>query len=357
MNYNSVDEILAAGTTNMTVLRDNIQQDNGVDTIDGVNWFKFNNTTASKIYVSGNSFIGFGSSTEHLKVNRRDSVLYSLYREEGTLYNTYNFLKIRWSGYSTFSTSYPVEYDVILWDTGDISLHMIAFPTYRDTGVYSLICSSYVCNYTVTESSPNATFTKTDKGFEVSYEIINLAKPCEKRYLIKSGNSYYTVIDNTLSQISATSLTSDTFLTEGVTDIPNIDLLRELQSPELLYWMDVDNELRRGLVVNGSYPYPQTLYYDTYDIAKQTGIENIGVVASNDVKFAVTVDDGVTWRYYDGDNWVVAKTNTDGMNAQTINDLNGEVWAEIISSVFKFRCVLTSDDSSASKLFIKYNEE
>ena len=132
MNYNSIEEILSAGTTNMTVIRNNTKQDNGTDSLTGIDWFTFKEVIASTIYVNGNSWIGFGSSSGHLKVNHRDGALYSLYREEGTLYNYYKFLKIRWKGYSSYYTTsslYAIEYDVILWDTGDISLHMISIPT------------------------------------------------------------------------------------------------------------------------------------------------------------------------------------------------------------------------------------
>ena len=47
MNYNSIEEILSAGTSNMTVIRNNTKQDDGTDTITGVSWFTFNGVTAS----------------------------------------------------------------------------------------------------------------------------------------------------------------------------------------------------------------------------------------------------------------------------------------------------------------------
>ena len=103
MNYNSVEEILSAETANMTVIRDNSKNDDGTDTVTGVSWFNFKGKVASTIYVSGNSWLGFGASSEHLKVNRRDGAMYYLYREEGTLYNHYRFLKIRFSGYTSYS--------------------------------------------------------------------------------------------------------------------------------------------------------------------------------------------------------------------------------------------------------------
>ena len=96
-NFSSLTLLLNT-TEGMTVLRNNVAQDDGVDTIVGVDWFKFNNITASNIYASGNSFIGFGANAEHLKVCRRDTKMFYLYRQEGTIGNT-KFLKIRWEGY------------------------------------------------------------------------------------------------------------------------------------------------------------------------------------------------------------------------------------------------------------------
>ena len=100
MDYNSVQDIISAGISNMQCIRNNTKNDDGTDTLVGVDWFTFKDTVAQNIYVSGNSWLGLGSSSEHLKVNRRDGAVYSIYREEGTLFNYYKFLKIRWSGYS-----------------------------------------------------------------------------------------------------------------------------------------------------------------------------------------------------------------------------------------------------------------
>lgn len=239
MNYNSIDEILSSGITNMTVLRNNSKQDDGNDTITGVSWFTYNGTVANSIYASGNSFIGFGSTSEHLKVNRIDGALYSLYREEGTLYDHYKFLKIRWKGYSKYSStssSYLLEYDVILWDTGDISLHMINIPTSNNTGTYSLTANT-TYNYSVSTSNLDITFKKTDSGFEVVNGIIELELPYNKRYLIRSGSNYYTINNDALEQIEISELTSEVFLNMGIVNgIPTItgSLISNLVNPEIL---------------------------------------------------------------------------------------------------------------------------
>lgn len=358
MNYNSINEILEAGTTNMEVLRDNTKQDDGVDTIAGIDWFTFDGAVASTIYASGNSFIGFGANSEHLKVNRKDGAMYSLYREEGTLYNYYNFLKIRWvgySGYSSTSTTYALTYDVILWSTGDISLHMISIPTSENTGTYSLIADS-TYKYTVSTSAPDITFIKTDSGFEVNNSIIELV-PVEQRYLIRSNSTYYTVTNNNLEEISVTELTSSVFLNFGTIDIPNIDLISNLSNPEILYWCDIDIKLEQGLVIKGTPTLPQIIYYEQQNISNYSGIEKAEVVASDDVIFVITFDDEQTWKYYDYINstWSTATTEFEGMSATAIKNIPLSAWTEVVTSTtFSFRCTLPTVNSTVSNIYIKY---
>ena len=361
MNYNSVEEILSAGTTNMTVIRNNTKQDDGTDSITGISWFTYNGTVASTIYASGNSWIGFGSSSEHLKVNRRDGAMWSLYREEGILYNYYKFLKIRWVGYSTYSgtsSSYALTYDVILWDTGDISLHMISIPTSYNTGTYSLVASS-TYSYTVSTASPDVTFTKTDSGFMVSNSIINLELPFDTRYLIRSGSDYYTVADNALSAISVTSLTASVFSTYGVDyysdGLPSISLLRSLTNPEILFWQDTTDETAKKskLVIKGTPALPQMLYYEPQDISGKTGISKAEVVASDDVLFTISCDGGQVWKYYNGTAWVDVAAETDGMSAVALKNITPEAWEELaITATYQFRCLLPALTSTASKVYV-----
>ena len=355
MNYNSVEEILSAGITNMTVLRNNTKQDDGTDTITGVSWFTYNGTVASTIYASGNSWIGFGSSSEHLKVNRRDGAMWSLYREEGTLYRYYNFLKIRWVGYSRYNSttsSYAITYDVILWDTGDISLHMVNIPTSYNNGTYSLTASSSY-SYTVSTASPDVTFIKTDSGFTVSNSLITLEPPYDKRYLIRSGLTYYTVVNNALSEVIVDTLTSDVFLTSGTTELPPISLLLSVPNGELLYWRDTtEGTLEKGLVVSGTPTLPQIVYYEPQDISNGS-INKAEVVASDDAMFSISCDSGTSWKYYDGSAWVAVASITDGMTAEAIKTITEDVWSELsMTTSYQFRCVLPTLDSYASKIYI-----
>lgn len=353
MNYASVEELLASGIENMTVIRNNSKQDDGVDTVQGVDWFKYNGVVASNIYVSGNSFIGFGSNEEHLKVNRRDGAMYYLYREEGTLNNKHRFLKIRWEGttyYNSNTYQYKLAYDVILWSTGDISLHLVSYPTSYNTGTYALGSYSYTLNLT----NKDVTFIKTNSGFDVSNAIIELP---EIRYLVRSNSIYYTISDGVLIEIGNIEITSDTFLTHGIEKISDLTLLSNLTNPELVYWSSKNlGELGEGVItINGAPPLPQITYYNAQNIPSEfTSISNVEAIANNAL-FTITFDNGVSWKYFNGNEWVRASTASEGMSVNMIAAISKNKWAEVTTSrSFQFRCSLMSLDSTAGKIAVGY---
>ena len=59
-DYESIASLLEANTNNMEVIRNNNPNDDSVDSITGVDWFTYNNKIVSTVYVSGNTWFGFG---------------------------------------------------------------------------------------------------------------------------------------------------------------------------------------------------------------------------------------------------------------------------------------------------------
>lgn len=155
-DFSNLSQVLNT-TEGMTVLRNNSAQDDGVDTVTGVDWFTFNGVVASKLYVSGNSFVGFGSNAEHLKICRRDGKMWYLYRQEGTIGNT-QFLKIRWQGYTWYSqtsATYALIWELFLFDDGGLYLNIVTVPSDSSyLGTSQLICGSKTYNFTVATSTP-----------------------------------------------------------------------------------------------------------------------------------------------------------------------------------------------------------
>lgn len=363
-DYNSVEEIFAAGITNMEVLVNNTSYDDNVFTATGADWLKFNNATVGNVYVSGNTFFGFGSNAEHLKVNRRDAKMWYLYREEGTLFNYYRFLKFRWRGYTHYSATDAaslMEYDVILWENGCISLHMVTVPTSNYTGVFQLTAASALTYTAPTADAPDVTFAPQDENntiYEVSYEVINLAQPYDRKYLIRSGSTLYTVADGALSALTETEISASLFQTYGVDDLPDGSLLVGLTDPEVLYWHDsTDDPPELTLTVTGSPPVPQIVVTNTQDMSDPSilGIESVTVDASEDVLFALSFDDGTTWKAYDGTQWVTLSTENSGMNKTTMENISLEAWAEVVTSaMYKLRLVLMDTGSYVSAVRVNY---
>jgi hypothetical protein len=358
MNYNSVQEIIDAGITNMTVIRNNSKQDDGVDTVTGVGWFTFNGTVASSIYVSGNTFFGFGTNAEQLKVNRRDTAMFYLYREEGLLMNYYRFLKIRWSGYSQCnytSAGYKLTYDVILWDTGDISLHMVDVPTSYYNGTFSLLDVAYTAP---TATTPDVTFRVQENGsFVSSNDLIVIDPPYDRKYLIQSGDSLFSVVEGVLTAVEG-SVNAELFRAYGADEVPSSDLLNTLTDPVVLYWVDTtEYEIDSLVAVEQAVPYAQTVESPDYNMEHSSilGIEKVLVDASDGVRFAISFDSGQTWKIHTGEAWATLSEGDTGMSPSALSAITTEDWnAEATTGKFRFRITLPTVDDYVNSLVVDY---
>ena len=252
MNYDNINDIFSAGDTNMTcLLQHSNSYDGGTLAVSGADFFTFLGKAVPYIYAHGDSYWGIGSDATHLKVDNRDTRMRSLYREEGTLYSYYRFLKIRWEGWSHYNASgadYQLKYDLLFWDTGDISLHMISVPVQCYDGGFGFSADK---NYTFTKpdtASPDITFQyyADSKTFEVKYTPIDLLVPF--KLLIKDGDGkLYTVenqiINEELSEtadvlvgLEETEVNALLFKKHGFAKMPEWDLIKGLTLPSVLSW-------------------------------------------------------------------------------------------------------------------------
>lgn len=205
--YSSLSDLLNT-TAGMEVLRNNTAQDDGVDTVTGVNWFTFNGTVAKNLYVSGNSYVGFGSNTEHLKVCRRDAKMWYLYRQEGVVGNA-KFLKIRWEGYARYnytSSTYALVWELFLFDDNGLFLNLVAVPsTSGYLGTNTLTCGSKTYSYAVELATPvsYSFLPQNDGSFIVSTDdypiIVNRVPYGECEFVIDSVRSVTAVKDSYIS--------------------------------------------------------------------------------------------------------------------------------------------------------------
>ncbi len=297
--------IFDADISNMTCLfKDSNSYDNGTYTVEGAEYATYRGAVISSIYAGGDSYFGIGSNTEHLRVNKRDARMRSLYREEGTLYKRYKFLKVRWEGFSQYNQSganYQIKYDVIFWESGDISLHMVNVPTSNYDGTFQLVADKTYTYTKPTKVLPDVTFKyiKESDSFEVIYEPIDM--PLPYRVLIKdAGGTLYTLAVQTINALTSDSeevlqpleekeLTAELFRTKGFAKLPDWQLLKDLDTPSVLSWCDV-MPCTVTATVKGT-PPPQYIE-STADLSSETvlGIAALNADYSGDVKVQYSYD-------------------------------------------------------------------
>lgn len=184
----------------------------------------------------------------------------------------------------------------------------------------------------------------------------------EYKYLIRSGETLYTVTDGALAALPETEVSAALFQTCGVGELPDGALLLELTDPEVLCWQNSEEPLPQlALTVTGKPPVPQVVISQLFDMSDATilGIEAVTVDASEDVLWAMSFDDGVTWKAYTENGWVVLEQENSGMTAEVFQSIPLDAWAQVVTSTaYRLRFALMTTDSYVSGLVIHYlNQE
>jgi len=307
-NYESVQEIIDAGTTYMTTLSSTSNDDGTISISNPPSWIKFNGVTPTTMYASGNSWFGVTGNTEQIRFNRRDAKIYYLYAEEGTLYEYYHFYKLRWRGYSAYNkttSSYSQEWEVIFFSTGDIMIRAVTIPTSSYSGTFNIVAAQ-----TYTYSAPSTSkryvsfYSQDDNNstFQISYDIIDIPLPFHKRWLIEDGGVFYNVVDGALNPLEITELTAANLLEYGNDDPPDGSLLLSLVAPTIYHWNDSNSEefevptqpeIKATLA---AVPYTQLLEVHV-DMSHETitGIGSVSAQYGGDVLAMYSLDDGANY--------------------------------------------------------------
>lgn len=341
-------------TEYMETLRNESLNDDGTDTVAGVDWFKFKENTADSFYVSGNSWIGMGQIAEQLKICRRDADLLTLRREEGTLFAYYKFLRIRWEGYSVHgnrTAATRLVWDALFFDTGDIVLYFTEVPTSASyIGECVLYTKSKNISFSIEKGKALSFLHKDGVGneYELSSGMPVFLDPYNRRYLFKDVEGvFYTIVDELLTPLEETQLTAELFETYGLSELPDGNLLTGLKNPTVLYWHDSDNLFPDMKLSYSGIPKPQVIYSENIDMSHYSilGIEKVICDCDENCLFAVSFDDGETWLGYVNGSWVKFTEETSGMSKAAIEAISSDTWAEkATTGMIKYRFVLSGAD-------------
>lgn len=355
-NYNNIVDIVGS-VVNATQLVTSKKYDDNSYTLNGVDWFTYAGKVCNRIYANGNSWIGLGTNSEHFKFNRRDSVMWNLWREEGTYLGFYKFLRIRWNGYSVYNSTDSKSlqtFDLILFDTGDIMLYAVDIPTANYNGTFYLGNLTYTAP--TTENRFVTFYLQSDGTYTIDYAPISLELPYTHKYLIRDNNTIYTVANDVLIAISG-ELNAQLFIDNGVDDIPSGSLLIGLSNPEVLAWTNSDKVPTLTATVNGI-PGPQIVMSKEIDLMHSSikGINGVTVDCKGNVLFAVSFDKKATWLMHNGAEWVAVSDELSGMTKAEFEAITMEQWQPKYeaSSDMYIRCTILDETQSITTLNIDF---
>lgn len=290
-------------TEGMTYINNGYNDDSTFST-EGMADFKFNGVSVGTVYISSNHWMGFGVSSEQLKVLRRDGCSTAIYRQKAQTSSGLLFLKIRFEGYTVYhdrTESNRLIFELFLLSNNDMLLNVIQTPTSSNTGESNLICGGKSTSLKLFDGKGGGSIVSfyhgDDKGltWNIIYDMYEEKDSYSHAYLLKSEGSYYTVANDELVPAPIKALTAAMFINYGFDELPSSEILGSIVNPQVYLWKTggSDQVLKATLK---AYPYPQTLE-SVIDLSHPSiiGIKMITAEYSGDVRVCESLDNGTTF--------------------------------------------------------------
>ena len=186
--------------------------------------------------------------------------------------------------------------------------------------------------------------------------LISNEPPNIKRYLVRDGNTIYTVTDGALVEVSGT-LNAELLQTSGVDAIPDGTLLMTLSNPEVLCWTNAETLPTLTATVKGI-PEPQIVVSKEIDLMHGSikGINGVTVDCKGDILFAVSFDKKATWMMHNGTEFVEVSDKLAGMTKTGFEAITTDQWQPKYeaSSDMYIRCILFDETQSITTVNIDF---
>ena len=276
-----------------------------------VSWnagFKYNGSSISTFYVSSNNWYGFGSSSEQLKIMRRDGYASYIRYLKGSLREGLDFLKIRYEGYTVYNsktTANRLIYEVFFLSNNDIFINLIQTPTSSNTGTSEIVCNGVSKSLSLVDSTGKGggkkiTLVSTSElgnAYDIEYREYQEPTAETECYLLKMADGFYTLENDELVpvDIEVEIPTPTVFLKYGFDALPPTEFFSTLSNPHLYYWRS--DTVRQRFTANiDAVPFPQVITA-TADLDHESiiGITDMTAQYGGTVMAQYSVDGGITF--------------------------------------------------------------
>lgn len=236
---------------------------------------------------------------------------------------------------------------VFLINNGNVSDGIADFSVVKDQPIYLR-----VSNFSNVEQFKN------NYQIMVSEEPITDFVPYEPltenfKIMIRDGNGLFTISDGVLQEIQPLNPFEDTFLTYGISEIINPNLLKNLSAPEILIYSE--NKVFDAQAKMTAYPNNQIVLTREYDMGHESilGINSMTADVDGFVSITLTFDHNTTWWAFNGTEWTQTIQDT-GMTKEVLNAVTTEQWAallKLIEGSLVYRVSLVLDETSVLRRF------
>ena len=345
-------QLSALGNTGMTKFGTN-NDDATVNIAMGIT-MKYGGADVTTIYTSGNSWVGFGSSTQHLNINNKDESYNALYYSTETMYGQICF-RLRFEGNTGYNS----------WGANNLVWELICFP---DGGMTLIIERNDGGGTSNFDSKGNGVISygcETGKSYALtpalSSEGINYSilegqyVPVITKYLVQDGNEIkaYDKLEGQFKKVGNIPATSKMFRDFG-NDKPNESRIGVIEKePKLLIWCDFAS-------IYDTVPFPK-LYQkglahpklvkmvkdEFFDEAYILGIvkATVQIICDGEstLKFILSENGGTTWKSWYNNAWVSLDINNiqdvkdRGMTKATLEAITESQWTSLGLSNKKIR--------------------
>ncbi|MCQ4922182.1 hypothetical protein NE686_03740 [Tissierella carlieri] len=329
--------------------------------------FLYNGSLIRTIYSNGNSWIGIGSSSEHIKINRRDTSYNNLYysREEE---NGYKLFRVRFEGNAVYNSwgSNNLVWEVSFYETGVIQLVIEKTP---NTAADSFVNPGIGTQSITFETGKSYVFISDSKDGK-NYKIFEGSYfPDKNRFLIldEEGIKNFQVVEGVSKWVKVADLpiTEEVLLDYGNDFLPSSLEGIVGDTPKVYYYTDNLDVVERpeeyrfkvGLITTSlpkvieqreDFFIPDGKLISKIIAEVSTDIINSSGVATKTngkVRLTFSVDEGATYLTFDVnllDYKVVDISNhleflNEGINPENLNVINYDRLNELIESNRKIR--------------------
>ncbi|WNX86044.1 hypothetical protein RWV98_07165 [Agathobaculum sp. NTUH-O15-33] len=288
---------------NMEYISNSYNDDSTYNTA-GIDGFMFNGITSNPLYISSNHWVGFGISSEQLRILRRDGCSTAIYRQLGETTNGLQFLKIRFEGYTAYNNRVDATrliFELFLLSNNDMFLNVIQTPTSTGyLGTSDMICGGTTTALTLADGSGRTQvsfYHQNDGGrtWNIVYAMYEETDTYSFAYLVRQADAFYTYADGALTEVAIETLSAAMFLKYGFEKIPPAEILTPIDNMQMYLWKAGGaEELLKANVK--AYPYPQVLNA----VADMSHISILGIKImtaeySGNVTVSISVDNGQTY--------------------------------------------------------------